>query len=169
MSKEYEQAGEHSWCTDYAYRVMETAKGPDSLSMLKALLMVEGSVAHEAFIRLGLDPIPLRKELQARKKELGDALDEETWIVDKATRRSKADGFTLATDYILEVIWDEECEGSRWLADRISAEGLEEALNASRYPEDGEEPGLDVPWARGPAPVGGAAAAALPEGPPRSH
>jgi hypothetical protein len=131
---------------------MEASKGPDSLSLLRALLAMEGSVVHEAFVRLGLDPLDLRKTLGQRKKELGDALDNETWIVEKATRRSKEEGFPLATDHLLEVIWDEDSEGARWLSTMIDPDALEVALNESRYPEDGVDPRQDVPWGpvRGP-------------------
>lgn len=150
MSREYQQVHEHSWCTDHAYRAIEVTKGPDSLSLLMAVLLQEGSVVQEAFVRIGLDPVALRNELKARKKQLGDALEAETWIVDKATRRAKAEGFPLATDHLLEVIWDEDCEGSRWLSERIDPEQLEEALNSARYPDEDDDPGLDVPWGHGP-------------------
>jgi hypothetical protein len=123
--------------------------------MLAAILAQEGSVVHEAFIRLGHEPVVLRAELKARKKELAEALEAETWIVDKATRRAKAEGFPLATDHLLEVIWDEESEGATWLSERVDPQQLEEALNACRYPqEEGEDPGLDVPWGHGPGPKG---------------
>lgn len=167
MSREYLQVHEHSWCTDYAHRAMEVSKGPDSLSLLRALLAQEGSVVQEAFVRLGLDPLVLRNELKLRRKQLGDALEAETWIVDKATRRAKAEGFPLATDHLLEVIWDEDCEGSKWLAERADPAQLEEALNAARYPDEGDDPGLDVPWGPGSGPEPEGAPAPLEH--PRSH
>lgn len=140
MSTEYEQVSKHSWCTDYVHQAMESTKGPDSLSLLVALLVQDGSVVHEAFVRLGLDPAALRKELIARKKELGASLEEETWIVDKATRRAKAEGFRLASDHLLEVIWDEESEGAKWLSGLLDPDALEQALNESRYPNPDEPP-----------------------------
>ncbi len=150
MSLEYHQASEHSWCTDYAHRAMESAKGPDSLSVLRALLAQEGSVVQEAFVRLGLSTVNLRAQLKAHKKELGEALNSETWIVEKATRRAKEEGFPLATDHLLEVIWDEDCAASRWLSLLIDADRLEAALNDSRYAE--LDPGMDVPWGLRPGP-----------------
>lgn len=146
---------------------MATSKGPDSLSMLGAILAQDGSVVQEAFVRLGHDTVLLRGELKALKKKLGEALEEETWIVDKATRRAKAEGFPLATDHLLEVIWDEECEGSKWLSEHIDPEKLEAALNTARYPEDNDDPGMDVPWGPGHGPKTGGAPAALEH--PKSH
>lgn len=146
---------------------MESSKGPDSLSMLYALLAQEGSVVQEAFVRLGFDPVALRDELKALRKGLGELLEGETWIVEKATRRARAEGFPLATDHLLEVIWDEESEGSRWLFQRVDPEQLEEALNVARYPDnEGEDPGLDVPWGHGPR---SGDAAPTPLDHPRSH
>lgn len=118
---------------------MESAKGPDSLSLLAALLRQEGSVVHKAFLSLELDPEALHKDVIAHKKALGPAaLEGETWIVDKAIRRAKAEGFPLATDHLLEVIWDEECVGATWLTDVVDPERLEQALNESRYLEPDE-------------------------------
>lgn len=142
MSTEYEQPGEHSWCTDYAFAVLELAKvrGVDSLSLLKALLTVEGSVVYEAFAMLGHDAKEMRTSLVARRRETaGSLLEEENWVVSKATVRAKQEGFPLSTDHLLEVIWDEETQGAVWLAERVDADSLEAALNTCRYddPEDG--------------------------------
>lgn len=144
---------------------MEASKGPDSVSMLGALLAQEGSVVQEAFVALGFDPEKLREELKGLKKSLGETLEKETWIVEKATRRAKEEGFPLATDHLLEVIWDEESEAARWLCDRLDPERLEQALNGARYPEEEGEVGLDVPWGHGPGPR---LAESRPE-PPTSH
>lgn len=137
MSLEYEQPGERSWCTDYVHRAIELAKGPDSLSMLRGLLSVPGSVVYEAFESLGFEPKELTKSLTERLRKRSEAVASETWIVEKATRRAKQDGFPLATDYILEVIWDEDTAGAAWLTELVDPERLERALNASRYPDPG--------------------------------
>lgn len=155
MSKEYEQPGERSWCTDYVHEVLELAKGhtADSLSLLKALFTVQGSVVHEAFASLGLDLPDLAKKLGKLRKEAGGPIDEENWIVGRASKRAKAEGFPLSTDHLLEVIWDEETFGTQWLAELVDPARLEAALNAARYPDDNEGSGLDVPWGvQGPGP-----------------
>jgi hypothetical protein len=168
LSREYEEPGERSWCTDFAFEVLEMAKGhaANSLSLLRALLSVPGSVVYEAFHSLGLDLPELSKGLGKLKKEAGHSLDEESWIVGKASKRAKAEGFPLSTDHLLEVIWDEDTAGAAWLSALVDPQQLEVAMNRSRYPnDDGDDAGLDVPWGPGPGPQEGRAALDH----PRSH
>lgn len=136
---------------------MSKAQGLDSLSLLNALLSVKGCVVEEAFLLLSLDPGVLRESLDARRPEVLEALREETWIVGKATERAKEEGFPLSTDHLLEVIWDEDTEGYRWLSQITNPASLEAALNTCRYSGPGGEAGAALQIPKGPAPRVGTA------------